>query len=84
MSTRHCLKCLLQEINEEEDMNKIYKVISLLGKNEKALDEVNKARLDTCRSCDYLADATCTACGCYVELRAAKKDSKCPYKKWQQ
>lgn len=83
MSTRHCLKCLLQEINEEEYMNKIYKIISLLGPSEKAGDDIYRERLDTCKGCDYLADATCQACGCYVELRAAKKDSRCPYKRWK-
>jgi hypothetical protein len=76
------LKCLLSEISEEEYMAKIYRVIMLLSKDEKADDDKVKARLDTCKACDYLADATCQACGCYVELRAARKDSKCPYKKW--
>lgn len=63
-------------------MAKIYRVIMLLSKDEKADDDKVKARLDTCKACDYLADATCQACGCYVELHAARKDSKCPYKKW--
>ena len=39
-------------------------------------------RLDACKGCGFLEAGTCGACGCYVELRAASKRGRCPYKKW--
>ena len=52
----------------------------------KARDRVDDAeyerRLTICQDCDYLNAGTCSACGCYVELRAISKTGRCPYKKW--
>ncbi len=33
--------------------------------------------------CSYLNAGTCTACGCFVELRAALRTGHCPYRKWE-
>ena len=35
-----------------------------------------------CKECDKLNAGTCLSCGCYVEIRAAMKQSKCPNRKW--
>ncbi|MFR1660111.1 DUF6171 family protein [Gallintestinimicrobium sp.] len=40
-------------------------------------------RLELCKACDYLEAGTCLACGCYVELRAAVKKNRCPYRHWE-
>ena len=45
-------------------------------------DEEYERRLDICKDCDKLNAGTCMSCGCYVEIRAAAKISKCPTKKW--
>lgn len=79
---RHCYKCLLRELDEEAYMNKLHRYIELLDKDLKTAKEIYEGRLAVCKECDYLEAGTCQACGCYVELRAAVKKNKCPYKKW--
>lgn len=49
---------------------------------DRANEETYEMRLSVCKSCDLLNAGTCFACGCYVELRAVVKTSKCPRKKW--
>ena len=78
----HCLKCLLQEIDEEEYISKLKRVILMMKASERASDEETNRRLLICKQCDYLERGTCLACGCYVELRSAMRHGKCPYKKW--
>ena len=46
---------------------------------EQRADEVAVAsRLRVCKACDHLVSGTCALCGCYVELRAAKRLQTCP------
>ncbi|MCR5520464.1 MAG: DUF6171 family protein [Lachnospiraceae bacterium] len=77
-----CRLCLLRDINPAEYEAKVKRLIKLLGPDEKTPDDVYEARLQVCTTCSYLKDAFCGACGCMVELRAAKKAEKCPYGKW--
>lgn len=79
---RHCYKCLLKEMDEEAYMQKLHRYIQLLDSDCRAAQQIYESRLSVCKSCDYLEEGTCQACGCYVELRAAVKKNKCPYKKW--
>ena len=79
----HCIRCLLEEINPEQYEKDIGRLLQLMDQREKAAPDVYGARLDVCRECGYLSKGTCNACGCYVELRAARKDGRCPYKKWR-
>ena len=79
---RHCYKCLLREMDEEAYRQQLHRYIELLDENVKASSQVYQGRLALCRECDHLEAGTCQACGCYVELRAAAKKSRCPYKKW--
>lgn len=39
-------------------------------------------RLNLCYICGNLNGGICSACGCFVEMRAAKEMMYCPYKKW--
>ena len=82
MEKKPCLKCLLKEIDEEAYMQKLHRYIELLDADTKTAQKIYAERLNTCKECDFLEAGTCLACGCYVELRAAVKKSKCPYKKW--
>lgn len=77
-----CRLCLLKDIDPKEYEAKIKRILDLMDKSEKASDEVYEKRLNLCTTCSYLRDGFCGACGCYVELRAAKKSSDCPYEKW--
>ncbi len=81
-SKRHCYKCLLREMDEEAYMRQLHRYIELLDSDLKAAQAIYEGRLSVCKECDYLEAGTCQACGCYVELRAAVKKNRCPYKKW--
>lgn len=79
----HCLRCFLEEIDPEAYERDIKRILDMMPDKEKARPELYRSRLAVCRECTYLSDATCGACGCYVELRAAAADGRCPYGKWK-
>lgn len=79
---RICRKCLLIDAEAGKEKEIVYRYISELPKSEKAPDELFQSRLEICRTCERLSSATCQACGCFVEVRAAVKKQKCPYHKW--
>lgn len=79
---RKCRKCLLAELDNEKLLAEVGLAISRLDRELKVSDDVYRSRLSICKDCDYLNEGTCNACGCYVELRAAAKTGRCPYKKW--
>lgn len=46
-------------------------------------DTTYETRLKICSDCKHLdISGTCMMCGCYVMLRAALSDNKCPKKYW--
>lgn len=73
-----CLRCLLQESDESQLAEVIRQRIATMPAAQKTTPEEYARRLEICRSCDDLISGTCRKCGCYAELRAAKKDSACP------
>ncbi len=79
-------RCKLCEIYKAAGDPKIEGQIDMLIKgipaNEKTSDAEYARRLDICGLCDRLLGNTCLACGCFVELRAARRDSHCSRKKW--
>ena len=77
-----CRLCLLKDIDPKEYENRIKRVIDLMDRKDKASNDEYEDRLDVCRTCSYLKDAFCGACGCYVEYRAYVAASHCPKKKW--
>lgn len=87
MERRVCKRCLLRELAgtdqaSEAKLRMIEKYRDAIGPNGRAGEEAYERRLAVCRECERLVDGTCLACGCYVELRAAAKGSRCPKKKW--
>lgn len=78
---RICKKCLLRDMQESEQ-GELKKYLSVIKPQDKVSHEVYETRLNICRECEKLVEATCVACGCYVEYRAIVKHSACPYKKW--
>ena len=80
--TPRCLKCLLRERDEEAYMRQLHHYIELLDADVRTAQAIYEKRLEACKACAYLEAGTCLACGCYVELRAAVKKNKCPYKRW--
>ena len=78
---RVCKKCFLRDL-AAEDQKDLKKYLDVIKKQDRANDEEYERRLAVCRECDKLIEATCEACGCYVEFRAAVRHGRCPYKKW--
>ena len=80
-TNRICKKCLFREM-AEADIAMIEKYKEAIKLEDRVSDEVYEQRLTVCKECERLNAGTCSACGCYVELRALGKVSSCPNKKW--
>ncbi len=80
-SKRICTRCLLRDMTEE-DQKFLKKYLGIIKEPERADKKTYEKRLSICTSCDKLHEATCDACGCYVEFRAYVEASHCPKKKW--
>lgn len=78
---RVCKKCLLRDL-AAEDQKDLQKYLAVIKRQDRVSDETYEKRLAVCRECEKLLEATCEACGCYVEYRAAVKTGRCPHKKW--
>ena len=77
-----CKKCLLREM-AEADAAMIKKYVDAIKGEDRVPEKEYEARLAVCKACDRLNAGTCNACGCYVELRAAVKKNRCPYRHWE-
>ena len=60
----------------------IAEYVSLIPEDNKADDKLRSHRLEICAECVGLSDGLCAECGCYVEVRSAKRNMRCPLKKW--
>lgn len=80
---KHCLKCLLREMDQDAYFKNLYAYIEGLDDTIRAPEPVYEERLACCRRCERLADGMCRACGCFVELRAAIAANCCPYDVWR-
>lgn len=76
-----CKRCLLREMAEQDQAKIARYREAIRGEDRVSADEYER-RLSVCKGCDRLNSGTCSACGCYVELRALGKESRCPYKLW--
>lgn len=83
MNGIRCGKCLLREFDAERFAASIQEYIALIPPDKKAAPEICQSRLVICRSCDMLTDGLCGECGCFVEVRAAKRDMDCPVHHWE-
>ena len=79
---KHCLKCLLREMDQDAYFQNLHDLIQNMDADVKAEASLYEERLQICKSCDYLREGMCGACGCYVELRAAVAAQSCPYEHW--
>ncbi len=74
-----CRRCLLEDMPSQAKLAKsVRELIDLMPEENRAAPEVTQRRLDKCRKCDHLLEGMCALCGCYVELRAAKRKMRCP------
>lgn len=80
-TTYRCPRCLLRD-SVEADKIMLKEYLGKIKESDRATSDCYESRLSICSACDKLNDATCEACGCYVEFRAYVKASHCPKKKW--
>ena len=77
-----CRKCLIADLPRGAKLREIIlERLSQIPEEERVSDAEYAARLEECRRCGELREGTCAACGCYVELRAARKNKHCPLTK---
>lgn len=76
-----CKRCLLRELDGEY-FKSIYQYIENISPEQKASSEEYARRLALCRACNDLRNGMCAQCGCFAEVRAAKKRMSCPMGKW--
>ncbi len=75
---RVCRRCLMKELGMEEYLESVRLCRERMPPRERTPDKEYQARLAACRECVQLVNATCQLCGCYVEIRAAKRSARCP------
>ena len=75
---RVCRRCLLEELGQGDYLESVRRYRARLPEKERTPDDVYESRLALCRECGELVNATCNLCGCYVEIRAARRSSACP------
>ncbi len=80
-----CRRCLLADMEDERPLYLLMQEwLFAIPQDNQAAPEIYRARLDACQSCDELINGLCRQCGCFVELRAAKANLRCPamHPKW--
>lgn len=81
MSQPLCKRCLLRELDGEY-FKSIYQYIDSLPEEQKASPDEYAKRLEVCQACGDLQNGMCAQCGCFAEVRAAKKRLACPMGRW--
>lgn len=78
MERQPCKKCLLSQTDPEGIYKEIKEMIAALPEEKRADGDTYRQRLEICGKCPYIGEGTCGKCGCFIELRAAKKYMHCP------
>ncbi len=81
MSKPFCRRCLLEEYDPEGALKTIREMIAAMPEEQRIGEDEYRRRLSFCRECGELNAGVCGQCGCYAELRAAKKKQRCPHEK---
>lgn len=80
MEEKICNCRIPKNISFEEIQETIEDYINSLDEDECVSDAIYEERLNFCNQCDGLyGGATCKFCGCFVLVRAKKKNMYCPY-----
>lgn len=77
-----CRKCLFEQKEYLEYLEKVDFLIDQMEEEQRIDAERYKERINICSNCNYKVEEICTACGCFIKIRAAKKQKNCPYQKW--
>ena len=80
MADTLCRRCLLEDMHDEQALYAVIQErICLMANEERAEPAQYRQRLAICRACDQLQSGTCAQCGCYVEIRAARRAMQCAH-----
>lgn len=79
-----CRKCLLEKLGNKQLKERIRLTIEAIPEEERTEEKLYQERLQKCQHCEWLLNAMCRRCGCFVEVRAAKRRQYCPdiHPKW--
>jgi hypothetical protein len=72
-----CRRCLLKDMTDSEYYESVYAYIESLTEDVKTPEDEYQRRIDLCSACAHLVNAMCDQCGCFVEVRAAKRNNSC-------
>lgn len=75
---KRCRKCLLEDTDETSLYEKIRRTVEQMDPDVRAEESQYRERLSRCLQCEKLLAGMCRVCGCFVEVRAANKNSYCP------
>ena len=76
---RPCPRCLAGDLPDGKALEALIRErVADIPPEERVTEEIRGRRLACCRACDALFSGTCAACGCYVEIRAARAGLGCP------
>lgn len=75
---RPCKKCLLAQSAMQDVFEAVQEQIRALPEDERTSEKEYSRRLALCTGCESLTSGMCQKCGCFAELRAARKRAGCP------
>lgn len=68
----------MEDTDDQTLYEKIRRTVEQMDPDVRAEEAEYRRRLEQCRQCDRLLAGMCRVCGCFVEIRAANKNSFCP------
>ena len=72
-------RCLVSEMQGEAELAGLIRDrIETIPEEERTPETEYSLRLARCRDCKHLQRGTCALCGCYAEIRAARRRQNCP------
>ena len=76
-------RCLLRDrADMEAERRRVKMYRSVMSEELRVEDAAYEHRLQICMECEALQNGTCMECGCFVEMRAARRDMNCPLFQW--
>ena len=73
-----CARCLEKDVPESELAAYLDSYIGDLPDDIRVDADTYMYRLRQCAACPHLIKFTCVKCGCYAQVRAARKHNGCP------
>lgn len=74
-----CRRCLLKDMSDDEYFGSIRAFVDQILPDMRTPEATFEARLAACAACPSLLGGMCRLCGCFVEVRAAKRINRCPH-----